>query len=137
MVEEIDLGPLDLWDRDYCKLGDAVAPSELDVIVTVVDQQHGDLPPVARVDQAGPVDNSYPVSPGVPRSGEDQPGVTLGNGHCDAGRDRSTFSRREDDVDSGVKIYGGIADMRWTGGGEPSVETYEVDLHSVFGASAE
>jgi hypothetical protein len=97
-------------------LSDAVTTAELDLLVAVVDQQDADLPAIARVDEPGPIDDTNTKTLGVARSGQDEACVTLGNGNCDAGGDRGALTRDEEDVDSGVKIYGGIADMCTTRG---------------------
>jgi hypothetical protein len=97
-------------------LSDSVTTAELDLIVTVVDQQNADLSAIARVDEPGPIDDTNTKTPGVARSGQDKACVTLRNGNCEAGRDRRALTRDEEEVNPGVKIYGGIADMCTTRG---------------------
>jgi len=92
-------------------LSDAFTTVELDLIFTVIDQQNADLTAIARVDEPGPIDDTNTETLGVARSGQDKACVALGNGNCDSGRNRGALTRDKENVDSGVKIYGRIADM--------------------------
>ena len=84
---ELDLDePGRLHPLDH-QLGDPVAP--LDPVGDLgigVDQQHGQLVPVAGVDQSGGVEAGHPVAEGQSAPGLDEAGVSLGEGQGDPGR---------------------------------------------------
>lgn len=131
LVEVVDLDPVDLGYRHDRQLGDPVSPVELDPFLTVVDQQHADLSPVARIDEPGPVDHTYAMSPGMAGPGQHETGKARRDGHGDAGGHCGTFSRIEREFDSGVKIDSCVADMSSDRNGQFAVQTNKMNLHGV------
>ena len=61
-----------------------------------VEQQHPHLAAVARVDQAGGVDQGDAVAGGEPGARQDEAGVAIGDLERDAGAHRGPLARAED-----------------------------------------
>lgn len=101
----------------------------------MVDEKDADLPAVSGVDESGAVDDTDTVATGMPRPGKHESGEPLGDGHGDPRGHGGAFTRNENGVDSAVKVDRGIADMSSCGNWQFPIETYEVNLHGVLGAS--
>jgi hypothetical protein len=96
------------------QLGDAITAVDLVVVVGVgVDEEDLELVPVARVDEAGRVEAGDAVAQGQAAAGLHEPGVALGEGEGDPGRDQRPAaasaqhrSLSGQDVEAGVALLG-------------------------------
>lgn len=136
VIENVHLVPVDRRDGDDRQLSDPIASGEGDILRAVVDQENRDFPSVAGVDQTGTVDDAHSCSTGVTGASQHQPGKSLRYRHREPGGNRDPLTRRQGDVDSGVKIDGGVADMGLYGNWQFPIEEYEVNLHGVQGHRA-
>src|SRR5438309_7157935 len=107
----VDDGESGLLDGHDHQLGHPVAAAD-DVVGgrVGVDQGDPELAPIAGVHQSGRVDHSDPVADGQPAAGQDEAGVTVGNGHGHARPDDGPPPAcGEDDVVPGDKVGASIA----------------------------
>lgn len=87
------------------KLGDLVAPGDLDGRVSVgVQKNDRDLAPVVTVDEAGRVDHGKPFAQGAPAPRQDETGVSLRNRHSDAGSHKGAVTGSDGGTDGCVQI---------------------------------
>ena len=111
VVEGLDLVPLDGWDRHHRKLCDPFAPGEFNRLGSMIDEENADLTSITGIDETGTVDNPDTPPHRMTRSGKDQAGMPFGYGHREPCGHRCPLAGSYRDIDSGVKIYGRIADM--------------------------
>lgn len=129
----VHLEPLHRGHRHDGELRDPVTASKADRLAPVVDEDDVDLTSIPRVDQSGTVDHSDSGAEGVPAPGQYQPGVAFGDGDGDTGRYRRPLPGRQGDVDPGLKVDRGVADMCRCGNPHFRIEPGEVSLHLGLG----
>ncbi len=137
LIEAVHFHPLDLGDRKNSKLGDPITPGKGDSLRAMVDEKDGYLPPVTRVNQPWPIDDPYSRPSGMATPRKDQTGITLRYGHGDPGGHRSPFPGLENNIASGVKVDGGVADMCSGRNCQFGIEPLKGNLHVVVGHRAD
>ena len=75
------------------------------------------------------VDHTDAETLGMATPGQDQSGKPVRDGHCEPGGNGDSLPRLHRDRISGLKIDGGIADMRPCGNFHFRSESYETSLH--------
>ena len=90
-------------------MGYPVPPGKTGRLVTVVDEEDGDLPAVTGVDETGAVDDPDPETAGMTTSRKNQARIPRRHRHRDASGYGDPLAGVEIDLDPGVKIDGSVA----------------------------
>ena len=118
LAQELDLDGRRELDADEHELGDAGAGGDLKCVLAVgVEEQHTDLAAVARVDEAGRIDDRDAVAGRQARAGQDQTGLSRRDLHGDARGHRRPLARCQHGILQRVEVEAGVAVVG--SGGEP------------------
>jgi hypothetical protein len=112
------------------ELGDTLTALDRDRIVAVVDQDDLQFAAIARVQNAGSVDDADTITSGETAPRGDKTHVALGQGHGDSRRHERTLSGTEHEVIPRPQVDAGVSRVRRSGKRKTGIQPLERYLHS-------
>jgi hypothetical protein len=121
--------PDDRRHRHDQQLGDTVTAFEPNLVGAMIDQQHLDLTPITRIDDARGVDQAHAVGPGMSASGHNQARITRRDGHRQAGGHGHPLTGEDPHRSPCLEIETGVALMSRAGRRYLRIEKADGNLH--------